>query len=181
MVAYLGVMVIGVLPGMGLGVLLSLLLLIYRTTSPSSAVLGRVPGGTAFRDVSRRPNLEITPGLLIFRFDSSLFFASANHFGEALQARLAAAAEPVRQVLIDAETINLMDTTGAEMLRELQTSLDKKGITLAFARLRDPVKDKMVLAGVVDAVGADHFYDTVLEGVEAFGPTNRETTKQADE
>jgi high affinity sulfate transporter 1 len=177
MVAYLGVMVIGVLPGMGLGVVLSLLLLIYRATSPASAVLGRVPGESAFRDVSRRLNLETTPGLLIFRFDSSLFFASANHFVEALQARLAAATEPVRQVLLDAETINLLDTTAAEMLLELQTSLDKQGITLAFARVHDPVKDKMALTGVVDAVGADRFFDTVMEGVEAFGNSKQETTK----
>ena len=177
MVAYLGVMVIGVLPGMGLGVALSLLLLIYRATSPASAVLGRVPGESAFRDVSRRPNLQTYPGLLIFRFDSSLFFASANHFGEALQARLAAAAEPVRQVLIDAETVNLLDTTAAQMLLELQASLDKQGITLAFARVRDPVKDKMASTGVVDAVGADRFYDTVMEGVEAFGNSSQETTK----
>jgi len=177
MAAYLGVMVIGVLPGIGLGVALSLLLLIYRATSPSSAVLGREPGGRVFHDVSRRPNLETTPGLLIFRFDSSLFFASANHFGEDLQARLAAAVEPVRQVLIDAETINLLDTTAAEMLLELKTSLGPKGITLAFARVRDPIKDKMALAGVVDAVGADHFYDTLLEGVEAFGNTSQEAAK----
>ena len=177
MAAYLGVMVIGVLPGIGLGVTLSLLLLIYRATSPSSAVLGREPGGRVFHDVSRRPNLETTPGLLIFRFDSSLFFASANHFGEDLQARLAAAVEPVRQVLIDAETINLLDTTAAEMLLELKTSLGPKGITLAFARVRDPIKDKMALAGVVDAVGADHFYDTLLEGVEAFGNTSQEAAK----
>ena len=177
MAAYLGVMVIGVLPGIGLGVALSLLLLIYRATSPSSAVLGREPGGRVFHDVSRRPNLETTPGLLIFRFDSSLFFASANHFGEDLQARLAAAVEPVRQVLIDAETINLLDTTAAEMLLELKTSLGPKGITLAFARVRDPIKDKMALAGVVDAVGDDHFYDTLLEGVEAFGNTSQEAAK----
>jgi MFS superfamily sulfate permease-like transporter len=162
---------------MGLGVALSLLLLIYRATSPASAVLGRVPGENAFRDISRRPDLETTPGLLIFRFDSSLFFASANHFVEALQARLAAATEPVRQVLLDAETINLLDTTAAEMLLELQTSLDKQGITLAFARVHDPVKDKMALTGVVDAVGADRFFDTVMEGVEAFGNSKQETTK----
>ncbi len=85
--------------------------------------------------------------------------------------------EPVRQVLIDAETINLLDTTGAETLLELQTSLDQKGITLAFARVRDPIKDKMALTGVVDVVGADHFYDTVPEGVEAFGNTSQETAK----
>jgi len=177
MVAYLGVMVIGVLPGIGLGVALALLLLIYRATSPASAVLGREPGRRVFRDVSGRPDLETTPGLLIFRFDSSLFFASANHFAEALQTCITAAAQPVRQVLIDAETINLMDTTAAEMLRDLKTSLDKQGITLAFASVHDLVKDKMALTGVVDEVGADHFYDTVLEGVEAFGNSKQETTK----
>lgn len=178
MVAYLGVMIIGVLPGMGLGVALALILLIYRATSPSSAVLGREPGGSsAFRDVSQRANLETTPGLLIFRFNSSLFFASANHFAEALQARIAAAAEPVRQVLLDAESINLLDSTAAEILLEQQKSLDKKGITLAFARVRDEVKEKMALAGIVDAVGADYYYDTLLEGAEAFGNTNLEVTK----
>jgi len=181
MVAYLGVMVIGVLPGMGLGVGLSLLLLIYRATSPTSAVLGQVPGESAFRDISRRPNLQTTPGLLVFRFDSSLFFASANHFGEALQARVDQASKsggvPVRQVLVDAETINLLDTTAAEMLLDVHASLMKQGITLAFARVRDPVRDKMALTGVVDAVGAEHFHDTVIEGVETFDNATQESTK----
>jgi len=180
MVAYLGVMVIGVLPGMGLGIALSLLLLIYRATSPASAVLGRVPGESAFRDISRRPNLETIPGLLVFRFDSSLFFASANHFGEALQARIEQVTEstgvPVRQVLVDAETINLLDTTAAEMLLDVQASLAKQGITLAFARVRDPVKDKMTVTGVVDVVGADNYYDTVVMGAEAFKNTQQEST-----
>ncbi len=80
-------------------------------------------------------------------------------------------------MLVDAETVNLLDTTAAEMLLETETSLDKKGIKLAFARVRDPVKDKMALAGVVDAIGADYFYDTVLEGVEAFGNTGQEVAK----
>ncbi len=173
MVAYLAVMAIGVLAGIGLGVALSLLLLIYRSTSPANAVLGREPGKNAFRDVSRHQNLETYSGLLIFRFDSSLIFASANHFSEALQARMAAAEEPVRQVLIDAETISLLDTTAAEMLRELQTSLDKRGVALSFARLLDPVRDKMALAGLVDAVGADSFFETLSDGVAAFQSSDR--------
>ena len=174
MVAYLAVMAIGVLAGIGLGVALSLLLLIYRSTSPANAVLGREPGKNAFRDVSRHQNLETYSGLLIFRFDSSLIFASANHFSEALQARMAAAEEPVRQVLIDAETISLLDTTAAEMLRELQTRLDKRGVALSFARLLDPVRDKMALAGLVDAVGADSFFETLSDGVAAFQSGNLE-------
>jgi len=177
MVAYLGVMIIGVLPGMGLGVALSLVLLIYRATSPANAVLGREPGGSAFHEVDQRQDLETTPGLLIFRFDSSLFFASANHFSEALQARIAEAAEPIRQVLVDAETINLLDSTATEMLLELQTNLDKEGITLAFARVHDRVKDRMARTGVVAAVGDDRFFDTLLEATEAFVNTNQETAK----
>ena len=177
MVAYLAVMTIGVLPGMGLGVALSILLLIYRATSPASVILAREAGGNSFHDVSRRTDLETIPGLLIFRFDSSLFFASANHFDEALHARIAEAAEPLSQVLLDAETINLMDSTATEMLLELQTELKQKGITLAFARVHDKVKDKMVLSGVADAVGTEHFYNTLQEGVEAFENNNQESMK----
>ncbi len=177
MAAYLAVMIIGVLPGMGLGVALSIILLIYRASSPHSAVLGRVPDSNAFRDVSRRKNLQTTPGLLVFRFDSSLFFASANHFEAALQARISAAEEPVRQVLIDAESVNLMDSTATDMLLKLQVALQKKSIVLSFTRVRDPIKDRMALAGVVDAVGDNHFYDTVIEGVEAFGNSEQEKTK----
>jgi len=177
MVAYLAVMVIGVLPGMGLGVALSILILIYRATSPNSAVLGRVAGANAFHDISLRPNLETIPGQLVFRFDASLFFASANHFEEALMARINSAEEPVREVLIDAETINLIDSTATEMLVKLQSDLKTKGIALAFSRVRDPVKDKMGLAGVVDVVGAEHFYDTLIEGVEAYANKDKENTK----
>ncbi len=177
MVAYLAVMVIGVLPGMGLGVALSILILIYRATSPHSAVLGRVAGANAFHDISLRPNLETIPGQLVFRFDASLFFASANHFEEALMARINSAEQPVREVLIDAETINLIDSTATEMLVKLQSDLKTKGIVLAFSRVRDPVKDKMALAGVVDVVGAEHFYDTLIEGVEAYANKDKENTK----
>jgi len=85
MIAYLGAMIIGVLPGMGLGVALAILLLIYRASSPPSAVLGRVHGSNTFQDISHRPNLETIPKRLIYHFDASSFFANANCFNEALQ------------------------------------------------------------------------------------------------
>ena len=169
MVAYLGVMIIGVLPGMGLGVALSILLLIYRATAPSSTILGRESGSNNFHDISRHPDAETISGLLIFRFNSSLFFANSNHFDKALQVRLASTEGPVSQILFDAETISLMDSTATDMLLELQKNMTNKGITLAFACVHDAVKEKMQLAGVVDAVGSNNFYDSILEGVEAFG------------
>ena len=86
-----------------------------------------------------------------------------------MQVRLTATEEPVSQILFDAETINLMDSTATDMLLELQKNMTNKGITLAFACVHDAVKEKMQLAGVVDAVGSNNFYDSILDGVEAFG------------
>ena len=174
MIAYLAVMIVGVLPGMGLGVSLSILILIYRASSPHSAVLGRVSGTNSFRDVSIRSNLETVPGLLIFRFDSSLFFASATHFEDALLAQVMRADKKVHKVLIDAESMNLIDSTATEMLMKLQTELTAQGITLGFARVRDQIKDKMQLSGFIDQLGSDHFYNTLNDGVEAFASNNQE-------
>jgi high affinity sulfate transporter 1 len=166
MIAYIAVMSIGVLQGMGLGVALSILVLIYRSSSPHGAVLGRVAGTNVFHDISIHPSLETTPGLLIFRFYSSLFFSNANHFEEALLAKVNSAEEPVRKVLIDAETINQIDSTATEMLLKLQNALKIKGIILAFSSVHDAVKDKMARAGIVDVVGDKYFFDTLIEGVE---------------
>lgn len=174
MVAYLAVMIVGVLPGMGLGVSLSILILIYRASSPHSAVLGRVSGTNSFHDVSIRSNLETVPGLLIFRFDSSLFFASATHFEDALQAQIMKADKAVHTVLVDAESMNLIDSTATEMLMKLQTELTAQGINLGFARVRDPIKDKMQLSGFIDQIGSEHFYNTLNDGVEAFASNNQE-------
>ena len=168
MVAYLGVMIIGVLPGMGAGIALSMLLLIYRAASPPCAVLGHNGEANSFHDIRRYPDLITIPGLLIFRFDSNLFFASASHFHNTLQSLITQSATPVSSVLIDAEGINVIDTTGTEMLLELQKELSRKGITLAFARVHDSVKDRMRATGVVDLIGSDHFYKTLQEGVNTF-------------
>lgn len=179
MVAYLGVMSVGVLPGMGAGIALSILLLIYRATSPSSAVLGREGNANAFHDIRRYPGLKTVPGLLIFRYDSNLFFASANNFRSTLQANIVLAKEPVTEVLIDAEGVNVIDTTGTEMLLDLQKHLSRKGIALSFARVHDLVKDRMVLTGVADAVGEDHFYETLQEGMDTFIQKSKELTKDS--
>ncbi len=168
MVAYLGVMIIGVLPGMGLGVTLSLLLLIYRASSPSIAILGCEKKGNSFHDIKRRSHLETLPGLLIFRFNASLFFANANHFKDALIVEVDAAKEPITQVILDGETINLIDSTAADMLLEVHSELSRRGIKMTFARVHDSIKDKMQPVGIIDVVGKDNFYDTIPEAYEIY-------------
>ncbi len=167
MSAFAGVLVFGVLQGIGIGVVLSIVALIYRASYPSTAVLGRIPGQEAYRDVKRHPEAEVLPGLLLFRFDSILFFANANHFADTLKNAVGTAEVPVKAVLVDAETVSVIDTTACDALIKLQSELAEQKIALAFARVRDPVRDVMQRSGVEAAVGAERFYDRITEGVTA--------------
>ena len=164
-----GVLTIGVLHGVSLGVVLSLLVLIKKACRPGTAVLGRVPGErTYYRDIRRRPDAETIPGLLIFRFDARLIFFNCNFFASEVKRCIAEASEPVKTVLIDAEAMNDIDITGAECLIRLNTELNRRGIIISLSHVRDPLRDKMERMGVVDAIGADHIYETTRDGVDAF-------------
>src|SRR3984893_8090790 len=132
-----GELTLGVLHGIALGVVLSLLLLIYRASHPHGAVLGQLPGTEAYRSIGRHPEAVTFPGLLIWRVGGDLFFASMGHFEEALSAALAASRSPVQSVLVDAESINFIDTTASDELVAFLKKLKTAGITIAFARVRD--------------------------------------------
>jgi high affinity sulfate transporter 1 len=168
MVALLGVLVLGVLQGIGLGIALSIGLLVYRASYPSTAELGRLPHEHAYRDVARRANARPIPGLLIFRFDGGLIFSSANQLRTDLRRRIARANPPIRAVLVDAEAIIVIDATALEVLENLRAELHRNGIALGFARVRDPVRDQMRRAGLEAAIGEDRFYETITDGVDAF-------------
>jgi len=171
--AYLGVMAIGVLAGIGLGVVLALLLLIYHASRPLTAVVGRVKGEESYRSIEQRSDLETYEGLLIYRFGAGLFYANANYFVSNLQQRIKEASEPVQSVLIDASTINIMDFTAIEKLQELEASLKKQGISIYFAHVRDYMKDNMIKAGLVEKVGDEYFFETVSKGVQHFQNTKK--------
>jgi high affinity sulfate transporter 1 len=163
-----GELILGVLQGIALGVLISLLLLIYRTSHLSSAVLGKLPGEQAYRDISLHPEATTFPGLLIFNPGGALFFASAGQFERELKAALAQASDPVKQVLIDASSVTVIDSSACEILLRLIHNLAGQGISVAFARVRDPLRASLQRGGVVDAVGAASFYDRLTDGVRAF-------------
>src|SRR5262249_1230170 len=111
MIVIAGELTLGVLQGIALGVALALLLLIYRTSHPRGEVLGQLPGTEAYRNVERHPEALTFPGLLIWRPGGDLFFASIGHLGDGLNAALAASRPPAKHVLLDAEAVNLIDST----------------------------------------------------------------------
>ena len=167
-VVVLGELSLGVLQGIALGVLLALLMVIYRTTHPRGAVLGQIPGAEAYRDITRHPEAHTFPGLLIFRAGGDLFFASAGRFGLALRAAIAASDPPVRRVLLDADSVTFIDTSASDALLLLIEEQRGRGISFAFARVLDEVREQMRLGGIEDAVGAERFYDRVTDGVRAW-------------
>jgi len=158
---------LGVPHGIALGVVLSLLMLIYRTSHPQGAVLGQLPGTEAYRDVERHPEAITFPGLLIWRVGGDLFFASIGHLDEGLKAALARR-PPAKHVLLDADSVNFIDTSACDAALNAIKELQAQDITFAFARVRDEVRERMRLGGIEAVVGPANFYERVTDGVRAW-------------
>ena len=163
---------LGVLQGIALGVVLALLTLIYRTSHPQGAVLGQLPDTEAYRDVQRHPEAITFPGLLIWRVAGDLFFASIGHMSTALKKALATRSD-VKCVLLDFAPANFIDVTAGDELLSLVKELRNRGITVAFARVRDAVRDAMRIAGIEAIVGPDNFHERITDGVLAWQQQER--------
>ncbi len=174
-----GELILGVLQGIALGVALSLLLLIYRASHPQGAVLGQLPGTEAYRDIERHPEALTFPGMLIWRVGGDMFFASVGRFVGGLKVALAASRPPATHVLIDAESVNLIDTSACDELLRFTNELHGLGITLAFARVRDQVRERMRLGGVEAVVGSTNFHERIMDGVGAWQAASAPSTQQA--
>ena len=168
-----GELTLGVPHGIALGVALSLLMLIYRTSHPEGAVLGQLPGTEAYRDVRRHPEARTFPGLLIWRVGGDLFFASIGHLVAGLNAALAAARPPAKHVLVDADSLNFIDASACDALLSSIKQLQSQGITIAFARVRDEVRERMRLWGIEAPVGSANFFERVTDGVRAWQQRER--------
>jgi MFS superfamily sulfate permease-like transporter len=165
-VALLGVLVFGILPGLGGAVALSLVFLIYRSSRPNGAVLGRVPGERTYSDVSRHPENEQFPGLLIFRVDGQLFFANAALVQD--RVRDLVAEQRPRALVMDMEVSTDLDITSADMLSELVSELHEVRVSVLFARVRDPVLDMFRRSGLLHKVNAACVFPTVDDAVRSF-------------
>ncbi len=167
-VAMIGVLALGLLQGLVLAALLGLIVLLFGTKHRNTSVLGRVPETTVYRDIEHYPEGETYPGLLIIRFDGTLFFANAHDFVTAVRQAIAAADPPPRIVLIDGESINDIDATAVITVKEFQKQLRRTGIDLRVARVKTQVLDVMRRAGLEEAIPAEHIYPTVQAAVDAY-------------
>lgn len=145
-----GVVALGVLPGILLGVFLSLARLLGQVARPHDAILGRIPGADTFHDLGEDEHLHSIPGLVIYRFYGPLIFANVRYFTERLEQFIAREPAPVRQVLLDARAITEIDVTAAEELRTFIGTLTQRGIRFKVTKAHLPLREAAVGLGLED-------------------------------
>ncbi len=168
MICFLGVAVIGVVPGIFFSVGVAILAFLWRAWRPYSAVLGRVEGMKGYHDTDRHPDARQVPGLIIFRWDAPLFFANAEMFRTAVEKAMAESTTPVRWLVVAAEPVTDIDTTAADVVDTLHAEFERAGVEFVFAELKGPVKDSLRRYGLFDRIGEPRFYPTVGAAVDAY-------------
>jgi SulP family sulfate permease len=163
--AFIGVLSVGVLAGVVVGVVLSLIWLIYVATRPAMPLLGREPDTQVFRDLSENPADETYDGVAVLRLDGGLFFATAD----ALENRIRSLVDDdeLRVLVLDLEGVNFVDSQGSAKLAEIVDFLRADGITFHVARLKPQVLAVLGADGVADRIGRDHIHGNVHRAVQA--------------
>lgn len=169
---------VGIKEGIFVGVILSLGMLIYTTTKPHIAILGRIPDTHFYRNIKRFEGLLITSEeILIVRFDAQLFFANVQYFKDKLETSVAGKGKKLKLIIIDGESINSIDSSGVYMLNEVITKYRSMNIDITFTGMKGPVRDVLEKSGIIEKIGYQNCFLSIQEAVDAFeeGKKSKET------
>jgi MFS superfamily sulfate permease-like transporter len=178
---FAGVVFLGAIPGIALAVGAAIVEFLWDGWRPHFAVLGKVSGVRGYHDILRHPAARQVPRLLLFRWDAPLFFANAEFFKDSVLEEVRRAPTKVEGVVVTAEPVTSVDVTAADALVELDHALAASGVKLAFAELKDPVKDKLKRFGVFERIGDDYFFSTIGAAVDAYHDSRPVDTAQREE
>jgi len=173
MVAFAAVLFLGILKGVIVAVLVSLLLLIRRAANPHVAFLGRIPGTRIFSDIERNPDNEAIPGVLVFRVEASILYFNVEHVREAVWEKIRASAGAVKLVICDLSISPYVDLAGARMLAGLNAKLQAEGMRLRLVAAHAPVRDLMRAEGIEEQVGYFGRRISVAEVVDELATSSR--------
>lgn len=155
---FLSTLFFGIEYGILIGVGLSLIVLIYRTSRPNTVELGKVPDSDFYRNKNRFKEVILEDEILVFRFDAQLFYANSSYFRERLEYMTNQKGENLKLIVLDAESINRVDSTGVEMLKQQVQFYKNKGITFYLAGVKGPVRDDLFRGGLLDIIDISHFF-----------------------
>ncbi|MFI7498548.1 SulP family inorganic anion transporter [Streptomyces sp. NPDC049687] len=163
-----GVLALDILYGVIVAVGLSVAELLTRVARPHDAVEGLVPGVAGMHDVDDYPQARTIPGLLVYRYDSPLFFANAEDFRRRALAAVDQQTEPVRWFVLNTEANVEVDITALDAVDELRRELTHRGVVFALARVKQDLMDDLKAYGLTDSVGEDHVFPTLPTAVAAY-------------
>ncbi len=168
-VTFIATLTIGIEKGIGLGVILSLAMVIFKTTRPHVAVLAKIPGTHFYRNIERfegviRPKEDV----LIVRFDAQLYFANTAFFKDKLEELVIEKGEKLKLIIIDGESMNNLDSSGVHALLEVIDDYTSKKIEVAFSGIKGPVRDAMEKGGVIEKISFNHCFMSIQEAIDCY-------------
>lgn len=180
LITFLATLTIGIEKGIGLGVIVSLAIVIFKTTRPHVAVLARIPGTHFYRNLERFGG-TLTPkaDVLIVRFDAQLYFANTTFFKDKLEELVLEKGEKLKLIIIDGESMNNLDSSGVHALLEVIDTYKSKGIDIAFSGIKGPVRDAMYLGGVIDAINFNQCFMSIQEAVDCYEASCNKEIKES--
>ncbi len=168
-ITFLATLFIGIVEGIFIGVLLALLLMVYRTSKPHIAILGRIRNSDYYKNIDRfSEEIELREDLLIIRFDAQLYFGNTSYFKNQLYRIIDENENKIKAVILNAEAINYIDSTAAHMLRKVINDIKSKGIRFYIAQASGPTRDILFSTGISDLVTREYLFVQVREAVEHF-------------
>jgi SulP family sulfate permease len=175
---FLATLILGVEMGIGLGVILSLAMVLFKTTNPHTAQLAKVPNSHFYRNVKRFDNLEEKEEILIYRFDAQLFFANVNYFKDKLYDYERRKNDQLKLLIIDGESINNIDSTAIHALEEIIDDFNSRDIEVFFTGIKGPVRDKMIRSGFINKAKEDHFFMSIQDAVDSYEAIRNKDPKE---
>jgi MFS superfamily sulfate permease-like transporter len=172
--ALAGVLTSGLLRGVLIGAVISMVLLIRRAARPRVAFLGRIPGTRRYSDRDRHADNEQIPGTLIFRSEASILYFNADHIRDAVMAQVQCMTPPPHNIICDLSAAPHVDLAGAEMLKGLESDLRARGARLIIVEARSSVRDRLRTEGLEERTGRIDRFTSVADAVEGIESGNRE-------
>lgn len=163
---FLSVLIIGIQEGILLGIGASLVVVIYRSSRPNLAVLGHIDGSRNFKDISKHNTASTIEEILILRFDTSIAFNNAEVIKDFIIQEIEARDKKIKAIIIDAKSINDLDTTGIDIFRSVIETLHDWKIELHFAALKSPIRKLLLRSGLARKLGGTHFHDSTHRAVK---------------
>ena len=161
---FLATLFLGIEYGIIVGVSLSLIVLIYRTSRPYVVELGKVPNSNFYRNKNRFEEVLLDDEILVFRFDAQLFYANSSYFRDKLD-EMTLQKKHLKLIVLDAESINRVDSTGIEMLKDRIRFYKKKEIQFYLAGVKGPVRDDLFRSKILEVIDIKHFFMRINDAV----------------